>query len=432
MINLNSFNPRTALLTLAFSLASFSTNHANAAVTSAFDGNWYDPATIGQGFIFETYEDSNGQLSLVVIHLSYDADGRPTFFTAAGAVTEGAMSLPLLMPIAGRQISPGVFEPPRFLPAGKLELSFDDCNVANAKVQLNSSADIQASEKTLAPGITLVPVAKVRVGTGSFKLQRLGASTQAKRCTGGISDNTFAGESAVGFEQYINTPQFGARAVFEKRTDASDFRLELRDLPVGSYSLTLPNNSVKQFNALPFGTSTKAEVHFRSPAITNFAPLLDFDVSGKEFLVQGTDRNNKEIRQGFTLTSPLAPIGITNGPASAPLSVNERFTLAQVRGQATSASSNFILDTKFDRSPTTEEFKVTVEGAEPGTYDVYVDNVRRAPITVKFQPNLRAAGEVYFRSPVTAGSYPLDFDPRGVSLELRRGGVIEFGTNLSQ
>ena len=274
--------------------------------------------------------------------------------------------------------------------------------------------------------------AKVRVGTGTFKLQRLGASTQAKRCTGGLSDNTFAGQNAEGFEQFIITPQFGARVVFEKRPDASDLRLELRDLPVGSYSLTLPNDVTKRFNALPFGNGTKAELHFRSPELPDFTFPLNFEVIGKQFSVQGTDRNNVGIRQNFTLTTQLLPLGITNGPASAELSVNERFSLAQVRGQATRANTNFILDTQFDRSATSEEFRVFVEGAEPGIYDVFIDNVRRAPITIKNQPDLRAAGEVYFRSPATVGSYPLDFDPRGVSLELRRGGVIEFGATLRQ
>jgi len=420
----NSSTPRTALLALAFSLAGLVANHAHAAVTSAFDGNWYDPATVGQGFIFESYPNENGELSLIVIYFSYDADGRPTFFTASGPVTKGPMSLQLLTPIAGRQVSPGVFEPPRFEPTGTLELKFDNCNVASAVVQVNSAGNSQ--------GVAPVPVAKIRVGTGSFKLQRLGASTQAKRCTGGISDNTFAGDAAVGFEQFINTPQFGARAVFEKRPDASDFRLEFRDLPVGSYNLTLPNDGVKQFNALPFGTGSKAEVHFRSPALDQFAPLLSFDVSGKSFSVQGIDRNNKEISQTFRLTSELSPLGLTNGTASVELSVNERFNLAQVRGQATAASASFILDTQYDRSTTSEEFKISVEGAEPGNYDVYIDNVRRAPIKIKFQPDLRAAGEVFFRSPVTVGSYPLDFDPRGVSVELRRGGVIEFGATLRQ
>ena len=218
--------------------------------------------------------------------------------------------------------------------------------------------------------------------------------------------------------------------MFEKRPDASDFRLEFRDLPVGSYSLTLPNEGIKQFSALPFGNSTKAEVHYRSPQLVNFASLLDFDVLGKRFLVQGTDRDNKDIRQSFNLTDDLVPLGLTNGPAGTNLSVNERFTLAQVRGQATSANSNFILNTQYSRSSTAEEFKIFVEGAEPGDYEVYVDNVRRASMKIKSQPDLRAAGEVYFRSPVTVGSYPLDFDPLGISLELRRGGVIEFGATL--
>ena len=408
---------------LAFAFASMGATQANAAVTSAFDGNWYDPATAGQGFIFETYPDSKGQLSLVVIHLSYAADGSPTFFTAAGEITGALVTMPLLKPTPGRQISPGVFAPPRFLPVGNLTLSFDDCNIANASVQIDSQATMPAPKGTFA---------KVRVGTGTFKLQRLGASTQAKRCTGGLSDNTFAGQNAEGFEQFISTPQFGARVVFEKRPDASDLRLELRDLPVGPYSLTLPNDVTKRFNALPFGNGTKAELHFRSPELPDFTFPLNFEVIGKQFSVQGTDRNNVGIRQNFTLTTQLLPLGITNGPASAELSVNERFSLAQVRGQATRANTNFILDTQFDRSATSEEFRVFVEGAEPGIYDVFIDNVRRAPITIKNQPDLRAAGEVYFRSPATVGSYPLDFDPRGVSLELRRGGVIEFGATLRQ
>ncbi len=424
MIIFNSFTARSVLVALTFSLTGLITSHARAAVTSAFDGNWYDPATIGQGFIFETYPDEKGQLSLVVIHLSYDADGRPTFFTATGPVTNGPTSLQLLMPITGRQISPGVFDPPRFVPAGRLDLRFDNCNVASAVVQLNSSGNSQ--------GTTVTPVAKIRVGTGSFKLQRLGASTQSKRCTGGISDNTFAGEMPVGFEQFINTPQFGARAIFEKRPDASDFRLEFRDLPVGSYSLTLPNNDTRQFNALPFGNSTKAEVHFRSPEIENIAPLLSFDVPGESFSVQGIERNNLRIQQTFSLTAELSALGLTNGTPSADLSVNERFNLAQVRGQATNSTPSFILDTQFDRSKTTEEFKISVEGAEPGNYDVYIDNVRRGAIKIKFQPDLRAAGEVFFRAPVTVGSYPLDFDPRGVSVELRRGGIIEFGATLRE
>jgi hypothetical protein len=426
MTIINFFTRRIALPALVF--AGLTANQANAAVTSAFDGNWYDPETIGQGFIFETYPDSKGQLSLVVIHLSYNADGSPTFFTAAGEITGELTTMPLLKPIAGRQISPGVFEPPRFLPAGKLALSFDNCNLANATVQIDAQATT-LDPKALA---STVPVAKVRVGTGTFKLQRLGASTQAKRCTGGLSDNTFAGQSAEGFEQFISTPQFGARAIFEKRPDASDFRLEMRDLPVGSYSLTLPNDVTQQFNALPFGSGTKAELHFRSPALPGFAALLDFEVIGKRFSVQGIDRTNMEIRQSFTLTTQVGAFGFTNGPASAALSVNERFNLAQVRGQGTRANSSFILDTQFDRSTSSEEFKVFVEGAEAGTYDVFIDNVRRAAITVKNQPDFRAAGEVYFRSPATVGSYPLDFDPRGVSIELRRDGVIEYGATLRE
>jgi hypothetical protein len=394
---------------------------AQAAVTSAFDGNWFDPLTTGQGFIFETYPDAQGELTLVVIHFTYDAEGRPTFFTGSSALTNRAMTLDLLKPVLGRQISPGVFEPPQFVPAGKLDLEFSGCRLATAAVRYNSSGGAQDQSK-------------VRVGTGSFRLQRLGNSVQAKRCTGGISDNTFAGERAVGLEQFISTPQLGVRAIFERRPDASDFRLEFRDLPVGTYSLLVADVPLRQFSAVPFGSSTKAEVRFRSPVLPGISTLLDFDVPGQTFSLIGTDRNNQDVRQMFTITTALSDIGVLANVPSAgqSLSSSQRFNLAQVRGIANNTQPNFLLDTQYDRVTNVEEFKVAVEGAAPGAYDVFVDGTRRGQLIVRPRADARNAGEVFFRSPVTVDSYPLDFDPRGIALDLYRDGVLQYGATLSR
>jgi hypothetical protein len=394
---------------------------AQAAVTSAFDGNWFDPLTAGQGFIFETYPDAAGELTLVVIHFTYDADGKPTFYTGSAALNNRAMTLDLLKPVLGRQISPGVFEPPQFIPAGKLDLEFSGCRLATAAVRYSSNSGAQGGSK-------------VRVGTGSFRLQRLGNSVQAKRCTGGISDNTFAGERAVGLEQFISTPQLGVRAIFERRPDASDFRLEFRDLPVGTYSLLVGDVPVRQFAAVPFGNSTKAEIRFRSPALPGISTLLDFDVPGQTFSLIGTDRNNQDVRQMFTITTPLSDIGVLASVPTAgqSLSFGERFSLAQVRGIATNTQSNFLLDTQYDRVTNVEEFKVAIEGAPPGAYDVFIDGTRRGQLIVRPRADSRNAGEVFFRSPVTVDSYPLDFDPRGVALDLYRDGVLQYGATLSR
>ena len=49
MTIINSFTRQTKALALAYVLASFGASQANAAVTSAFDGNWYDPAETKRG-----------------------------------------------------------------------------------------------------------------------------------------------------------------------------------------------------------------------------------------------------------------------------------------------------------------------------------------------------------------------------------------------
>jgi hypothetical protein len=406
--------------------ALFGFQAAQAAVTSAFDGNWFDPSSAGQGFIFETFPNDKGELTLFAFHASYDEKGLPTFFIASGELTNRPMNLDLLQPTLGRQIAPGVFEAPRFLPVGKLALNFRDCAGATATVTFATKPSVLGD----------APQSKVRVGTGSFRLQRLGASLQAKRCTGGVSDNTFPGEQAVGFEQFLTTPTFGARAVFEKRPDATEFRLEFRDLPVGSYQLTVADVPLRTFNAVPFGAGTKAEVKFRSPESVGFSTLLDFDAPGQQFLVRGTEPNTASVNDGFTLTDVLVPLGNTNAtsPSSSPIRVNERFGAAQLRGLVSApisgSSADLLLDTQFDRSPGLDEFKVSLEGADAGVFDVVVNGQRRGQITVATRQDKRAAGEVFFRSPVTVGSYPLDFDPRGAVLEIKRNGNLEYGVTL--
>ena len=130
----------------------------------------------------------------------------------------------------------------------------------------------------------------------------------------------------------------------------------------------------------------------------------------------------------------MTSIGLLAGASSSaqPLSIGEQFNLAQVRGAAVNAQPNFLLDTKYVRSAGNEEFKVSAEGADPGFYDVFIDGSRRGQLRVTTRTDAREVGEVFFRSPVTVDSYPLDFDPRGITLELYKDGVLQYGTTLSR
>ena len=398
------------------------------AVTSAFDGNWFDPVTAGQGFTFETYPDAEGKLTLVVIHFTYDSEGRPTFFTASAPVAPGRMTMDLLRPVLGSQTEPGVFGAPQFIKTGKIELDFQGCRGADAKVTFDNPS---VGGYEILPGKGGV-VGKVRVGTGSFRLQRLGASVQVKRCTGGISDDKAVGQRPVGFDQVIVRPRYGVRAIFAQRPDASDFRLEFRDLPVGSYRVLLDGRVISTFGSVPFGDSTRGEARFRSPQLPEITELLDFEPSGRIFELRGQGAN-VGITDNFTTTTGLFEIGVTATPSSnLPVATSSQsFGVLQLRGQLSGAQAGFLLNSQFERSGGVEEFKLYVEGAPVGLYDVHINGLRKGYLEMYLRSDSSTRGEIYFRTPNTVDSYPLDFNHVGATVEFYRDGVLEFGTTLA-
>lgn len=407
----------TALIKAAAAAIGLTTASASfSAVTSAFDGNWYDPTLTGQGFIFETYPQDNGEIMLMVIYFSYDSQGRPTFFTGSSIVAGSTIQMDLLRPTVGPQTQPGIFEPPMFVPVGKLRLDLNSCQGATANVSFN-------------PGVlNSGDLSKIRVGSGSFRLQRLGRTFQVKRCTGGLSDNLFANNAPLSLDETIPTTQFKTRVKYEGRPDGAELNLQLRSLPVGNYNLEIGGVQVDSFTVQAFGSSTLADLRFRSPR-DSFSRDLDFDFFGQEFRIVGAEARNAGINELFTIQGDFTPLnnGFVNaGPASQPLAVSERLTLAQVRGAGRGVLPNFLLDTRFERDSRRGEFRITVDGAEPGSYEVLVGQTRRGTLVVSNEPGVGPTGQVIFRDPVSPGSYTLDFDPRGQQLSLVRDGVIDF------
>lgn len=403
-------------------------SNAWGAVTSAFDGNWFDPRTAGQGFTFETYPDTEGKLTLVVIHFTYDSAGRPTFFTGTTPLSNGPMTMDLLRPVLGPQSEPGIFAEPQFIKTGKIELSFQGCRGAEATVSFD---DPRTGGYELQPKGTVS--GKVRVGTGSFKLQRLGASVQAKRCTGGIIDDKVIGQRSVGFDQVIVRPRFGVRAIYAQRPDASDFRLEFRDLPQGSYNILVDGRAVGSFSSVPAANSTRGEARFRSPQLPEITRLLDFEPSGRTFEVRGQG-GNAGINDTFTTTSGLFEIGVTaTAPASLPVEVqSQSFSVLQVRGQLSGVGSGFQLNSQYERAGGVQEFKLYAEGVPVGLYDVHINGLRKGYLEMFLRSDGSTRGEIYFRTPSTVDSYPLDFNHVGANVEFYRDGVLEFGTTVGE
>ena len=415
-----SFRTRVRAIALSAALAFSATS--TAAITSAFDGNWYDTAHSGQGFIFETFPVRNGVTILFVIFFTYDAEGKPVFYTAQKEITPGLMRMDLLRPVVRGTLSADSTLPaPVYEQAGILELNISDCEAATAKVTLNPTSQ----------GVT----PKIRVGTGSFRLSRLGASTQAKRCTGGISDNSFATSIPVFVDERFSRSTLDARINFVRRPDASEFRVELSKLPAGRYEL-LVDDIVKADATVTADSQgqTRGSMLLRSPALP-FTYELDFIPPFAVMTLRGADPVNSDYLQTFSFAGPIQPIVSGNDfgfSASTQSALNEAAVLPnQVTGQLRSLNSNFRFNVERSNSGRLNELRIQADGIEAGTYGVFVNGERFGKIAVTQPANEKSFGEIIFRSPVSAGAYPLEFQPAGALIEFRRAGVTDYGFTIT-
>lgn len=89
------------------------------------------------------------------------------------------------------------------------------------------------------------------------------------------------------------------------------------------------------------------------------------------------------------------------------------------------ASGSLDLQTR----PGQVSFEVEVEDVPVGSYRVFVAGIERATLQAASQ-NGRVKGQVEFKAPVEPGKLPLDFDPRGRRVEVRRAdqSVLVSGT----
>ncbi len=160
-----------------------------------------------------------------------------------------------------------------------------------------------------------------------------------------------------------------------------------------------------------FTTNSKgaAVVIFRAP-IPGSGPALDFDPRGKLLRVLANGQSLLEA----TLSGAGEPTGAD---------VTERVDLvrAAIPGLVGKARADFRLDTKGRRY-----FKVELERAGAGPFELFVGGVSRGTFTpFGILQKIRFATQSD-----DPGVLPMNFDPRGQAIEVRRNGVVVFSNTF--
>ncbi len=404
-------SPIAMLLTLL--LLMFLALPAQAVIiTKSFTGLWLQPDHESQGFDFQVINQNGGVSQAVVYWYTYDTAGNPMWLIGMGNVEGNQVSMDFMTVTGVTNLQSNDPEARNEVVLASAVFSFDDCQ--------NGTVDI-----TPKPGNGTNDSPNSISGTGGIvRVQRL-TTIQGSTCSGGIADDITPQDTDEEFEQFMgNTgvyPSGNARFEFEQNRENTEFEVEVEDIPLGSYDLSVDGIIRGQILVLNTSSGTEGEIEFESP-VDEGKLLLDFDPRNKVIEVQ---------EQGVVLfSSEFTPV--TGGPTDpvtngAPPFANDIETEVQFINTGVIASARG--EVELEQEPNEVEFEVEIEDLPLGNYDLFVDGVNKGVITVVNDEG-GSEGEIEFRFPEEIGKPLLDFDPRGKLIEVRQNGSTILEANF--
>jgi hypothetical protein len=205
-------------------------------------------------------------------------------------------------------------------------------------------------------------------------------------------------------------PDASGDARFRVRSDCDqDFRVQIEDVPVGTYDVVVAGAVRGTISVVDDGFEVQGEIEFDTDPDDPHEVLLDFDPRGQTLeVVQGASVFfSTEFDGGST-----PPTGCMESETTLPL-LNAG-VVPSAKGEA-----------RFrERDDCDLDFRVEIEDLPLGDYDLFVDGVQRATITV-VDTGTEFEGDADFDSdPDQPGELLLDFDPIGALIEVSQGGVV--------
>jgi hypothetical protein len=192
--------------------------------------------------------------------------------------------------------------------------------------------------------------------------------------------------------------------------------VELEDVPAGSYQLLADGTAVADIQVTSGSEGTEGEVEFSNRDDEPDELPLTFDPATSVFTVQ---REGAVYFQG-----ELTYAGNGGSGTSTPVSLEERLSSTGLDADA-HAKAEFEID---DRGR--HKFSVEIEDVPAGGYELWVGGVPRGSIEAESDDD-GIEGEIEFESgDDDSDELPLDFDPRGLLIEVKNGSGTFFSHNF--
>jgi hypothetical protein len=244
-------------------------------ITSSFSGIWDQPEQESQGIILQIGEQGDDEKVGIAYWFTYGPDLQTAWYLGVGPVVGNKIDMILYAAADIGFMAENLEGNEEVIPVGSLDLEFRNCNHGNAKYVFDAAEDdIDAVDES-----------------GEFPIKRI-SSIYRQRCSGGISDDTPKHGKPMDMEVKLlpvaDDASGSGKAKFWERTDRTDFKVEVEDIPDGTYTLEIcgGTDAVVQFEmpvALGMG-----ELEFRSPE-SDEKLNLNFDPRDCRIEVLGED-----------------------------------------------------------------------------------------------------------------------------------------------
>jgi hypothetical protein len=375
-------------------------------ITSSFSGIWDQPEQESQGIILQIGEQGEDEKVGIAYWFTYGPDLQTAWYLGVGPVSGNQIDMVLYTASDIGFMAANLEGDEEVIPVGTMSLEFRNCNHGQATYEFTAvEGDIP-----------------VEAEVGEFPIKRI-SSIYRQRCSGGISDDTPANGKPLQLEVRLSPAEEDGsgegKAKFWERTDRSDFKVEVEDLPDGdAYTLRVcadsedPDVEVMLFD-MPV-VAGEGELEFRSPEIDDKLNL-NFDPRGCK--IELLDGETVVLTSGDRVLAEKPPGKPEDDDDDDILSIEVDFTSTGViegaKGEA-----------EYEEGTGEREFSVKIKDVPVGVYAIEVAGVPVGDVEV-IEEDGKLEGRAKFTDPKKDDTLELGFDVLGQIIEIRQTGVDE-------
>lgn len=396
---------RRLAASIGLALTALSTPALAVEVTGSFSGWWDQPSQQNHGMIVTIAGAQTGIKRGAIYWAIYDTEGNPTWLLAEGDIIGDTIDARVYEVTGVDFGDPAGANPDPVDEVGTMQVQFTDCTTGQVAYSVNGSTD-----------------SKVIVGTGGFAIKRI-TNQPGAPCSGGIGDDIPPGTVPESFDIALLSTGVIAGASgdadFELNSSEVEFDVEIEDVPVGAYELQVGGVTRGTIEVVETANGPEGEIEFGSPPDADEV-LLDFDPRGQAIDV---------LDNGVVILTNVAP-EIGDPPGTGTGGTPPAFGDSEIEIDLANLGVYPLADAdaKFEQEPNRVDFDVEVEDVPVGNYTLFVGGVERGTIEVVTLEDDSTEGELEFRYPAEAGKLPLDFDPRGETIEVAEGATTLFSS----